>query len=130
MAGFYKIASEKNNEQNILLNLAFAVIEEIIHSTIKEGIVNMDDTGKMPKVRGDLSIQELGEEVMIYDPLNEKVHILNNTAHCIWKLCDGNFTLQEIKEEISKKFPNTSEQDILHDIASAIDNFEKNKLLM
>jgi hypothetical protein len=90
----------------------------------------MDDTKKMPKVRGDVSIQELGEEVMIYDPLNEKVHILNNTAHCIWKLCDGNCTLQEIKEEISKKFPHTSEQEILHDIASAVDNFEKNNLLI
>ena len=90
----------------------------------------MDESTKMPKVRGDVSIQELGEEVMIYDPLNEKVHILNTTAHCIWKLCDGNCTLQEIKEEISRKFPETSEQEILKDIATAIDNFEKNKLLM
>jgi|PlaIllAssembly_1097288.scaffolds.fasta_scaffold1673388_1 hypothetical protein len=90
----------------------------------------MVDTKKMPKVRGDVSIQELGEEVMIYDPLNEKVHVLNTTAHCIWKLCDGNFTLQEIKEEISRKFPQTAEQEILHDIASAIDSFEKNKLLL
>jgi hypothetical protein len=90
----------------------------------------MDDTKRMPKVRGDVSIQELGEEVMIYDPINEKVHILNNTAHCIWKLCDGNYTLQEIKEEIIKKFPQASEQEILNDITSAIDDFKKNKLLM
>jgi len=90
----------------------------------------MDESTKMPKVRGDVSIQELGEEVMIYDPLNEKVHILNNTAHCIWNLCNGNCTIQEIKEEISKKFPETTEQEILKDIATAIDNFEKNKLLM
>jgi hypothetical protein len=90
----------------------------------------MDESKKMPKVRGNVSIQELGEEVMIYDPLNEKVHILNNTAHCIWNLCNGNCTIQEIKEEISKKFPKTAEQEILNDIASAIDNFEKNNLLM
>jgi hypothetical protein len=90
----------------------------------------MDDMKKMPRVREDVSLQELGEEVMIYDPLNEKVHILNTTAHSIWKLCDGRCTIQEIKEKISKMFPNTAEHEIHDDIVAAIDNFEKNKLLI
>jgi hypothetical protein len=93
-------------------------------------IVIMDESKKMPKVREDVSIQKLGDKVMVYDPLNEKVHILNNTAYCIWTLCNGNCTLQEIKEKISRKFPEISDQEILNDIASAIDNFEQKKLLI
>ncbi len=85
---------------------------------------------KRPKVRDDVSIQELGDEVMIYDSRNEKVHILNNTAHCIWDLCNGTHTLKEIKEELCKKFPNIPEQEILNDITDTIQNFENNKLLL
>lgn len=90
----------------------------------------MDELQKRPKVRDDVTIQELGDEVMIYDSHNEKVHILNNTAHCIWDLCNGTHTLREIKEEMCKKFPDISEQEILSDIANAIKNFENNKLLL
>lgn len=92
--------------------------------------MDMDELQKRPKVRDDVTIQELGDEVMIYDSHNEKVHILNNTAHCIWDLCNGNYTLREIKEQMCKKFPNISEQEILSDIANAIKNFENNKLLL
>ena len=83
-----------------------------------------------PKKREDITQQELGEEAMLYDSRHEKVHILNHTAYFIWKLCDGDHTLKDIREEMIKQFPESSEPEITKDIKSTIDNFDNNKLIL
>lgn len=43
-----------------------------------------------------LVIEELGDELLIYDTANDRAHTLNRTAALVWKLCDGNRTVSEI----------------------------------
>ncbi|MCX5902824.1 MAG: PqqD family protein [Proteobacteria bacterium] len=90
----------------------------------------MDALIEKPKKREDLAIHELGDEVMLYDATNEKIHVLNYTAYLIWKFCDGYHTIKAIEEEMNKNFPAIEYGDVLKDIRSTIDDFNKNKLLI
>jgi hypothetical protein len=90
----------------------------------------MNSVEKKPKRREDIAIQELGDEAMIYDSVNEKVHVLNYTAFCIWQLCDGNNTIDDIKIKMNNQFASSDKNDILSDVAETIKDFEKNKLIL
>lgn len=90
----------------------------------------MDVVTKKPKGREDLSLQELGDETILYDPKNEKVHVLNRTAFFIWVRCDGNHSIAEIKAEMERTFQPSADVDFLEDIKLALDDFEKKELLL
>ena len=46
---------------------------------------------KFPKARQNkLVVQELADEVLVYDLERDKAHCLNQTAAMVWKQCDGN----------------------------------------
>ena len=46
--------------------------------------------------QAELVIQELEDEVLIYDTKANKAHCLNRTASAIWKYCDGKNTVSDI----------------------------------
>jgi hypothetical protein len=94
------------------------------------GFLGMDGLNNRPKKREDLAIQEVGNEFMLYDETNEKIHVLNHTAYLIWKLCDGNHTINDIENEISKNYSKTEYSDILQDIGAIIEDFDKIKLII
>ena len=45
----------------------------------------------------ELVIQELEDEILVFDTKKNKAHCLNQTASTIWKFCDGKNTVSEIK---------------------------------
>ena len=50
-----------------------------------------------PQARTDrLLIQELAEEILIYDLDTNKAHCLNQTAALVWEHCDGKTTITQI----------------------------------
>jgi len=58
-------------------------------------------TASRPKVREDLDIVELDEELVLYDPARDEVHYLNATAALVFRLCDGSATVKEIATDIA-----------------------------
>jgi hypothetical protein len=44
----------------------------------------------------DIFVENLPEEVVLYDKSNDKVHCLNRTAAAIWESCDGTRTVDEL----------------------------------
>ena len=58
-----------------------------------------------PKVRNDITLQDLGDEIMLYDTDGEKVHVLNHTAGIIWNLCDGQHSIDQMQQELLQKYP-------------------------
>lgn len=51
-----------------------------------------------PSARRDaLVVQELYEEVLVFDTKTNKAHCLNQTASKIWRLCDGTNTVVDLK---------------------------------
>lgn len=46
----------------------------------------------------DLVIQELEDEVLVFDLKTNKAHCLNQTASTVWKFCDGKNTVSDINK--------------------------------
>lgn len=61
-----------------------------------------------PRARDDrLVVQELADEVLVYDLSRHKAHCLNRTAAFIWRHCDGRTNVTEMAKLLRKevKFP-------------------------
>src|SRR6266446_1771724 len=55
-----------------------------------------------PRLREDgLVVQELPEEVLVYDLARHKAHCLSPLAAAIWRACDGRTTVGEIARRVA-----------------------------
>jgi len=76
--------------------------------------------------RSQLLVQELPDEVLIYDVERNVVHCLNGTAARVWALCDGERTISEIAQLLGSDLePGTAEALVW----SALDQFTEKHLL-
>ena len=67
-----------------------------------------------PKARGDqLIIQELPDEVLVYDLLRHQAHCLNQSAAQIWRLCDGQRTVAEVAQLLEKETGAPVDEDLV-----------------
>lgn len=67
-------------------------------------------------------------EISLYNPANESVTILNGTASDVWVLCDGDHTVDEIKQLLAASYGTTPEA-VSDDIDRTIDEFRTAGLL-
>jgi hypothetical protein len=73
-----------------------------------------------------LVIQEMPDELLVYDTENNKAHCLNQTAAFVWKSCDGKRSVTNI----SDLYGNESGAKISEDLIwLAIDQLTENNLL-
>lgn len=70
--------------------------------------------------KNGLVVQEMPDEVLVYDLDTNKAHCLNQTAAKVWKSCDGNNTVSDI----AKLFE--AQEDL---VWLAIDQLNENNLL-
>jgi hypothetical protein len=76
--------------------------------------------------RTQLLIQELPDEVLVYDMERNEVHCLNGSAARVWGFCDGQHTVAEIAGLIGADLdPDTAEQLVW----VALDQFAERHLL-
>src|SRR5689334_11354601 len=73
-----------------------------------------------------LVVQEMPEEVLIYDLDTNKAHCLNQTAAFVWKSCDGKNTVETIAGLLGKEFAQKVNEDL---VWLAIDQLSKESLL-
>jgi hypothetical protein len=52
----------------------------------------------------EIMVYEVEEELSLYDPRAEVVHILNPTAAVIWGMCDGSRRVQDISSQITEAY--------------------------
>src|SRR5438445_13876371 len=58
---------------------------------------------KRPRARRDgLVVQELPDEVLIYDRDSDRAHCLNQTAALVWKYCDGKTTVPRMARRLER----------------------------
>ena len=67
-------------------------------------------TGSGPTPRQGLRVQEVGDELVILDRRQGKVHQLNHTAGFVWRRCDGNSAVEAIASEVARVFQVDGEQ--------------------
>lgn len=85
------------------------------------------NSSQVPVARKEgLVIQEMADEVLVYDLETNKAHCLNRTAAAIWKSCDGKNTVSDISKLLADTSGAVAGEDI---IWLAIDRLNKTNLL-
>jgi hypothetical protein len=85
------------------------------------------ETSQTPQARrSQVVVTEMGQEVVLYDITEDKVHSLNPTAAFIWKQCDGSRTVAEIARNLERQFQGGDGQEL---VWSALDQLQRQNLL-
>jgi hypothetical protein len=71
---------------------------------------NMMDDGTVPRRSAKYQPEDFGDEVVLYDPAATRVVYLNDTASLIWRLCDGQRNIADIKTLLQEGYPAASDQ--------------------
>jgi hypothetical protein len=74
------------------------------------------------KIGDGIHLREIGNEGILYDTRNKKVHVLNNTAVVVWKQCCANQTPEQIAQTVSEQFQVPFEQ-VLADVHEMLATF-------
>ena len=76
--------------------------------------------------KSGLVVQEVPDEVLVYDLESNKAHCLNQSAAMIWKSCDGNTSVSEIAKLVESQAGGKVTEDF---VWLAIDQLSENNLL-
>lgn len=80
-----------------------------------------------PKTRNEnIVVQELENEILIYDLEINKAFCLNETSAMVWQICDGKRNVAEISQILNRKLNQPITEDV---IWLALDGFKKDNLL-
>lgn len=90
----------------------------------------MKDTTKNPQTalarEEELVVQELPDEVLVYDLKNHKAHCLNETAAFVWNHCDGKSSVSDIARLMENEWRTPVSEDA---VWFALDKLGKAELL-
>lgn len=68
----------------------------------------------LPKARGSgLVVEELPDELLIYDLERNRAHCLNQTSRFIWQHCDGKTTIPNIARMLEKRVGTHVDEDVV-----------------
>ena len=70
-------------------------------------------------------MEELDDEVLLYNPANNKTLYINKSASVIWQLCNGEQSVEEIIKMIEDAYPG-NEVDMRQDILDTLNNLSDN----
>jgi hypothetical protein len=73
-------------------------------------------------------VSELDGDISLYDPVRSNVHVLNSTASDVWRLLDGEHTLDEVVELMARAYE-VDASDIRVHVARTVDVFTDRGLL-
>ena len=76
--------------------------------------------------KSGLVVQEVPDEVLVYDLESNKAHCLNQSAAMIWKSCDGNTSVSDIAKLVENQAGGKVTEDF---VWLAIDQLSENNLL-
>jgi len=87
------------------------------------------DREKLPLVRNEITVQVIGEEVMLYDDGSDTIHVLNHSAYAVWNLCNGENTREDMFKKLSTLYPDAGNQ-LSDDIQETLQDFRLKLLLV
>jgi hypothetical protein len=98
----------------------------IVHPEL-EGSVEELREKTAPRARKEgLLVQELSDEVLVYDLERHKAHCLNPTAALVWKNCDGRTSIREMARLLEKSTGTSADEEI---VWCALNQLKKFRLL-
>jgi hypothetical protein len=95
--------------------------------SLKEGApMKLNKTLKPQAKMDNLVVQDLSNEILIYNLKNNKAYSLNETTTLVWQNCDGTKDVSEIANSLTKKLNQTVPDEL---VWLAIDNLKKENLV-
>lgn len=80
-----------------------------------------------PQARSEgLVIQELSDEVLIYDLERDKAHCLNQSAAIIWRHCDGKTSISQLAQIVARESGVPADEEL---VWLALEQLSKAQLL-
>jgi hypothetical protein len=76
-----------------------------------------------PTRRPDIWLRKTDNEIAVYDPLGNRIHLLNDTALAIWELCDGDTEPGEMITAICE-LCNMHRDVVTEDVVRILDEFD------
>ena len=73
-----------------------------------------------------LIVEQLPDEVLVYDLDQDRAHCLNHTAAFVWQNCDGRTTTNEIASLLGQKLSTSVDENV---VWLALDQLDRNNLL-
>lgn len=92
---------------------------------VGETALNIAKTGRPAP---SLIETEIDGDISLYHPPTEQVTVLNGTASDVWRLCDGERTVDEIAELLGRAY-GVEPDSIVADITETIRQFQRSDLL-
>ncbi len=84
--------------------------------------IKLDDK---PNRNESCHMEELDDEVLLYNPANNKTLYINKSASVIWQLCNGEQSVEDIIKMIQEAYPgddDSLEADIIDTLKNLADN--------
>lgn len=73
-----------------------------------------EDEATLPHARRDrLIVEELPDEVLVYDLTRDRAHCLNRGAALVWRHCDGATTVEEMAARLQHELHMPIDQDVI-----------------
>ena len=60
--------------------------------------------GWHPKSRDDVAFRVVGEGWVLFDPVSQRIHVLDVVDALLWSLCTGGSDVSELDEEVRRAF--------------------------
>lgn len=77
---------------------------------------------KKPKTIADFQLEEIDGEALLYSPSATRSIYLNPSAAVIWRLCSGEFSVEEIIASLQEQFPDEA-SSIAEDVPTTLEKF-------
>jgi len=81
----------------------------------------------LPKAGEHIQTREIGDETLLIS--GDDIHVLNETATFIWKLCDGTRDTAAIEAALREEYAIPHDRDLSADVAGTLADFEVKNLL-
>ncbi len=91
--------------------------------------MNEVDMNYKPKSKSNIIVKNIGDEQVLYNPINSHIHVLNKTAYPIWELADGTNTVNTIIQKLTLMFENLKSHNLEEDVCKVLTEFENQGLL-
>lgn len=83
-----------------------------------------------PLRRDGVRLQDMENESMLYDEVNDKIHILNPVAGFVWGMCDGAHDTLDMGKKLRQSFEISADVNLEKDICHIIQDFSEMDILI
>ncbi len=84
--------------------------------------------GERPRLRDEIVLREVDEDIVVYDPVSDKIALLNQSAAVILSYCDGSHSVSDVVSKVAEVFAQPADR-VDEDVRTTIEGLRAQGLL-